>query len=92
MFVLDGEHRLVYRGAPDGDHQDESRGASGCAAALDAALAADRAGRDGDPRARVLRQVARLRISSASPSATSHTFTFMAAIRRPSRRQCATNS
>ena len=22
VFVLDGEHRLAYRGAPDGDHQD----------------------------------------------------------------------
>jgi peroxiredoxin len=39
VFVLDGEHRLVYRGAPDGDHQDESRGAEWLRAALDAALA-----------------------------------------------------
>jgi hypothetical protein len=39
VFVLDGEHRLVYRGAPDGDHQDESRGAEWLRAAIDAALA-----------------------------------------------------
>ena len=39
VFVLDGEHRLVYRGAPDGDHQDESRGAEWLRAALDATLA-----------------------------------------------------
>jgi len=41
VFVLDGEHRLVYRGAPDGDHQDESRGAEWLRAALDAALAGE---------------------------------------------------
>jgi peroxiredoxin len=39
VFVLDGEHRLVYRGAPDGDHQDESRDAEWLRAALDSALA-----------------------------------------------------
>jgi peroxiredoxin len=41
VFVLDGEHRLVYRGAPDGDHQDESRGAEWLRAAIDAALAGE---------------------------------------------------
>src|SRR5215210_5514851 len=39
VFVLDGEHRLVYRGAPDGDHRDEARGAEWLRGALDAALA-----------------------------------------------------
>jgi peroxiredoxin len=39
VFVLDGEHRLIYRGAPDGDHQDESRNAEWLRAALDATLA-----------------------------------------------------
>ena len=41
VFVLDGEHRLVYRGAPDGDHKDESRGAEWLRAAIDAALAGE---------------------------------------------------
>src|SRR3954447_24622038 len=39
VFVLDGEHRLVYRGAPDADHQDPSQGAAWLRSALDAALA-----------------------------------------------------
>ena len=39
VFVLDGEHRLVYRGAPDGDDRDERRDAEWLRAALDAALA-----------------------------------------------------
>jgi hypothetical protein len=39
VFVLDGEHRLVYRGAPDSDHQDDSRDAEWLRAALDGALA-----------------------------------------------------
>jgi peroxiredoxin len=39
VFVLDGEHRLVYRGAPDGDHQDPSRDAEWLRGALDAVLA-----------------------------------------------------
>lgn len=39
VFVLDAEHRLVYRGAPDGDHRDDSRHAEWLRAALDAALA-----------------------------------------------------
>ena len=38
VFVLDGEQRLIYRGAPDSDHQDERRGAEWLRAALDAAL------------------------------------------------------
>jgi peroxiredoxin len=41
VFVLDGEHRLVYRGAPDGDHQDSRRGAEWLRAAIDAALAGE---------------------------------------------------
>ena len=72
VVVLDGEHRLVYRGAPDGDRRRAGRRG---------------AGRGGDPRARVLGQMARLRISSSSWSPTSHTLTFIAAIVRPSRRQ-----
>ena len=39
VFVLDGEHRLRYRGAPDGDHRDESQGAKWLRDALDAVLA-----------------------------------------------------
>jgi peroxiredoxin len=39
VFVLDGEHRLVYRGAPDSDHRDDSRDGEWLRAALDAALA-----------------------------------------------------
>jgi peroxiredoxin len=38
VFVLDREHRLVYRGAPDGDHRDEGRDAEWLRAALDATL------------------------------------------------------
>src|SRR4051812_48596119 len=41
VFVLDGEHRLVYRGAPDADHQDPWQGAAWLRSALDAALAGD---------------------------------------------------
>jgi peroxiredoxin len=39
VFVFDGEQRLVYRGAPDGDHQDPSRDAEWLRGALDAVLA-----------------------------------------------------
>jgi len=39
VFVLDSEQRLVYRGAPDADHQDPSQDAAWLRAALDAALA-----------------------------------------------------
>jgi len=39
VFVLDAEHRLVYRGAPDGDHQDPSQDAAWLRSALDAVLA-----------------------------------------------------
>ena len=39
VFVLDGDQRLVYRGAPDADHTDESLRAEWLRAALDAALA-----------------------------------------------------
>ena len=38
VFVLDGEQRLVYRGAPDADHQDPSQNAAWLRAALDAIL------------------------------------------------------
>ncbi len=41
VFVFDGDHRLRYRGAPDGDHRDESEGAKWLRDALDAILAGD---------------------------------------------------
>ena len=41
VFVLDGEHRLVYRGAPDADHRDPSQDAAWLRAALDAVLAGE---------------------------------------------------
>jgi peroxiredoxin len=41
VFVLDGEQRLVYRGAPDADHDDPSQNAAWLRAALDAVLAED---------------------------------------------------
>jgi peroxiredoxin len=39
VYVLDGEHRLAYRGAPDADHQDPELGAGWLRDALDAVLA-----------------------------------------------------
>jgi peroxiredoxin len=39
VFVLDGEQRLAYRGAPDGDYEDPSQDAAWLRAALDAVLA-----------------------------------------------------
>ena len=39
MFVFDGEGRLRYRGAPDADHSDPSRGADWLREALDAVVA-----------------------------------------------------
>jgi peroxiredoxin len=39
VFVLDGEQRLAYRGAPDADHEDPSQNAAWLRAALDAVLA-----------------------------------------------------
>ncbi len=38
VFVLDGDGRLAYRGAPDGDHADESLAAGWLRAALDEVL------------------------------------------------------
>jgi hypothetical protein len=38
VFVLDGEQRLAYHGAPDGDHTDPSQDAAWLRAALDAVL------------------------------------------------------
>jgi hypothetical protein len=38
VFVLDSEHRLRYRGAPDGDHTDDTQNAAWLRAALDAVL------------------------------------------------------
>jgi peroxiredoxin len=39
VFVLDGEQRLVYHGAPDADHTDPAQNAAWLRAALDAVLA-----------------------------------------------------
>jgi peroxiredoxin len=39
VFVLDGQQRLAYRGAPDADHQDPSQDAAWVRAALDDVLA-----------------------------------------------------
>ena len=41
VFVLDGQQRLVYRGAPDADHRDPSQDAAWLRSALDAALDAE---------------------------------------------------
>jgi len=38
VFVLDGEQRLAYRGAPDADHRDPSQEAAWLRGALDALL------------------------------------------------------
>lgn len=51
VFVLDGEQRLRYRGAPDADHQDPSRNAQYLRDALDAVLAGDEPA-EADTRAR----------------------------------------
>jgi hypothetical protein len=45
VFVLDGELRLRYRGAPDADYRDESQNAAWLRGALDAVLS----GREPDP-------------------------------------------
>ena len=45
VFVLDGDLRLRYEGAPDADHRDPSQRAAWLRGALDAVLA----GRDPDP-------------------------------------------
>ena len=39
VFVLDADHRLRYRGAPDGDHQDPAQDARYLRDAIDAILA-----------------------------------------------------
>ena len=49
VFVLDGEQRLAYRGAPDADHSDESQHAEWLRAALDAVLAGDEVARAETP-------------------------------------------
>ena len=41
VFVLDGDQRLRYRGAPDADHQDPSQDARYLRGALDAVLRGD---------------------------------------------------
>jgi peroxiredoxin len=41
VYVLDGEQRLAYRGAPDADHKDDSLRAEWLRDALDAVLAGD---------------------------------------------------
>ena len=42
VFVLDRDHRLRYRGAPDADHQDPAQDARWLRAALDAVLGGER--------------------------------------------------
>ena len=44
VFVLDGEQRLAYHGAPDSDHEDPAQNAAWLRAALDAALAGEAVG------------------------------------------------
>lgn len=41
VFVLDGDQRLVYRGAPDADHTDPAQNAAWLRAALDDVLAGE---------------------------------------------------
>src|SRR5215213_1176718 len=41
VFVLDGQQRLAYRGAPDGDHRDPGQNGAWLRAALDAVLAGE---------------------------------------------------
>jgi peroxiredoxin len=41
VFVLDGEHRLRYHGAPDADYEDASHGAAWAREALDAVLSGE---------------------------------------------------
>ncbi|MEK6228033.1 MAG: redoxin domain-containing protein, partial [Actinomycetota bacterium] len=41
VFVIDGEGRLAYRGAPDSDYEDPSQDAAWLRGALDAVLAGD---------------------------------------------------
>jgi len=41
VFVLDEQQRVVYRGAPDADHQDPSQDAAWLRRAIDAVLARD---------------------------------------------------
>src|SRR6185312_2863554 len=41
VFVVDADMHLVYRGAPDADHKDESLDAAWVRAALDAVLAGE---------------------------------------------------
>ena len=43
VYVLDGDQRLAYVGAPDADHQDEAQGAAWLRGALDAVLEGRRA-------------------------------------------------
>jgi peroxiredoxin len=49
VYVLDGEHRLAYRGAPDADHEDPSQDAAWLRAALDAVLAGEPVARPETP-------------------------------------------
>ena len=68
VFVLDGEQRLAYRGAPDGDHQDPGQDAGWLRAALDAVLRGAARGARRDAPARLLGQVARVSACAARPA------------------------
>ena len=68
VFVLDGEQRLVYRGAPDADHQDPSQGAAWLPGALDAVLDGRRSPSP-RPGARLQRQVEGVTAAARTPRA-----------------------
>ena len=70
VFVFDADHRLVYQGAPDSDHTDESQDAAWLRGAIDAVLEGRDAGAAGDPAARLQRQVARLTLTGSDGQQT----------------------
>ena len=49
VFVLDAEHRLRYRGAPDADHEDPAQDAAWLREALDSVLAGEPVARPETP-------------------------------------------
>ena len=61
VYVLDGDLRIRYEGAPDADHMDPSQDAAWLREALDAVLAGETPGAAGDRARRMLDQVEALR-------------------------------